>query len=86
MLLEHHCRCRHPPHHACAHPPHHACACACALPPHPLGARRRYNVPALADEGYHVFALDLLGFGLSEKVRCLPTRSAVILRLDGPMQ
>lgn len=27
----------------------------------------RYNIPALADAGYHVYAIDLLGFGYSEK-------------------
>ena len=32
-------------------------------------ASRRYNIPALVDAGFHVFAVDLLGFGLSEKVR-----------------
>ncbi|KXZ44939.1 hypothetical protein GPECTOR_60g716 [Gonium pectorale] len=29
----------------------------------------RYNVPALVDAGYQVFAVDLLGFGYSEKAR-----------------
>ncbi|CAN0563736.1 unnamed protein product, partial [Laminaria digitata] len=27
----------------------------------------RYNIPALVDAGYRVLALDLLGFGLSDK-------------------
>lgn len=27
----------------------------------------RYNIPALVKEGYRVLALDLLGFGLSDK-------------------
>eukprot|EP00955_Chlamydomonas_euryale_P109550 365942-Chlamydomonas_euryale.AAC.11 len=32
-----------------------------------LNACRRYQFRALADAGFHVFALDLVGFGLSEK-------------------
>jgi len=27
----------------------------------------RYNIPYLVSQGYHVFAMDMLGFGLSDK-------------------
>ncbi|GLC33646.1 hypothetical protein PLESTB_000099400 [Pleodorina starrii] len=37
----------------------------------------RYNVPALAEAGYQVFAVDLLGFGYSEKARVDYTNAEV---------
>lgn len=46
----------------------------------------RYNIPALADAGYKVFAVDLLGFGYSEKVgpRNLTSIYAYMPNLSSP--